>query len=913
MNPSDLMSATCRVALAAYLHDLGKLAERARIDVPAAELEANKHQYCPFNARGGWHSHVHAAYTALAMDRIESLLPPLKDAAVFPFAAWKSREADDSLINAAARHHRPETFLQWVIAAADRLASGFERSTFAEYNLAGEENPARKNRYQARQWPLFEQISLQTGAPSRLPAHRYPLRPLAPEALFPQPANTCEPGDDKRAVAEYRALWDGFVAQLEEIPESHRANLPLWLDHFDSLWLTYAHAVPSATAAKTPQGFVAIPADVSLYDHSRTAAALAAALWRYHHERRDDPEAARAALGGGSQDAETKFLLVQADFHGIQDFIFATGGETQKRAARLLRGRSFYVSLLAECAALRVLDALGLPPTSQVTNAAGKFLIVAPNTEATRTALEAVRRELDAWFLEYTFGQAGIGLAWLAAASQDFESPATAAKTPDGKTPAGKGPNGKGPGGKVGTADTLAETGFARLVRRLFAELETAKLQRFGLCGEAAPAAVFENFLDAFNNDLGVCVLDGRSPAAKPLSGSKDKAASRLALDQVKVGEALTGFSRLLIACDGLEDRESLPVLGLKVFGYQVGFTGEDTGRFGALAADGRLRRVWDFAAPASADASLFAGLARRFLNGYVPRWQDGEWCNERYDMPERQENPRPGAFKALDDLACEDRIQDPTDHWQGIRALATLKGDVDHLGLIFQRGLRVPTFAKMAALSRQLNGFFAIYLPWLCKSRFPNTYTVFAGGDDFFLIGPWASQIRLAGELRTRFTDYTRNPEIHFSAGLSLSKPGLPIRALATTGEEALTRAKDAGRDRVTVHGRTVEWGRLQDLAGAEARLGELQSAWSLSTAYLYALLGYAERAGSPRPEDALWASQFSYRTWRHLAARRGMSDAERRRAQTEIGADVGEQGLRRFGADYRIALFNLLYRQRD
>jgi len=38
------------------------------------------------------------------------------------------------------------------------------------------------------------------------------------------------------------------------------------------------------------------------------------------------------------------------------------------------------------------------------------------------------------------------------------------------------------------------------------------------------------------------------------------------------------------------------------------------------------------------------------------------------------------------------------------------LKGDIDNLGELFRVGLRQPTFAKMAALSRQVNGFFAIY-----------------------------------------------------------------------------------------------------------------------------------------------------------------------------------------------------------
>ena len=43
-------------------------------------------------------------------------------------------EATDSLINAAAAHHKPDTFLQWVVATADRVASGFEREEFDQYN-----------------------------------------------------------------------------------------------------------------------------------------------------------------------------------------------------------------------------------------------------------------------------------------------------------------------------------------------------------------------------------------------------------------------------------------------------------------------------------------------------------------------------------------------------------------------------------------------------------------------------------------------------------------------------------------------------------------------------------------------------------------------------------------------------------
>ena len=101
----DLLQQSCRIALAAFLHDLGKFAERARIDVDKVTLEINKQLYCPHRKKytddKGWFSHVHASYTAVAMDMIERAFPDLIGIDVAPFASWKSPDTDDSF---ADRH-----------------------------------------------------------------------------------------------------------------------------------------------------------------------------------------------------------------------------------------------------------------------------------------------------------------------------------------------------------------------------------------------------------------------------------------------------------------------------------------------------------------------------------------------------------------------------------------------------------------------------------------------------------------------------------------------------------------------------------------------------------------------------------------------------------------------------------------
>ena len=218
-----------RVALAAYLHDLGKFAERAGVFDDDPRLNAHLTLYCPFHNEGRWFSHRHAAHTALAFGAIERLLPDTLLGDTTPFAGRKHAgdvdmsDATDSLVNAAAAHHKPETFLQWIVATADRVASGFEREEFDRYNAATETRANGLDHYTSRQLTLFEQIRLEgTEAAENTLSKRYAVRALSPRGIFPAAVETCELRDRQAARREYRALWDDFLVGLERIPASHR-------------------------------------------------------------------------------------------------------------------------------------------------------------------------------------------------------------------------------------------------------------------------------------------------------------------------------------------------------------------------------------------------------------------------------------------------------------------------------------------------------------------------------------------------------------------------------------------------------------------------------------------------------------------------------------------------------------------
>jgi CRISPR-associated protein Csm1 len=848
----NLLDASSRIALAALLHDLGKFHERTGLPL-AGNRDALFTMYCPNGV-----SHSHVAHTGGAWEAVEAFAPDLLRGDVAPFASRSTAanagaDITDSLVNAAAAHHKPSTFLQWIVATADRAASGFEREKFNEYNESRDDinEFTHKNRFQARLVTLFEQT-----APKRNLDHAYPLAALSPESLFPQLRQQAEPTSDKAAQAEYTSLWQQFLHALDAIPKSHRAQWPLWLDHFDSAWLAHTHAIPSATN----RGVVP---DVSLYDHSKAVAALATGLWRWHHEYEKVGAGDTALLADRERPdwGVEKFLLIQGDFFGIQEFIFANGGATQKHAHKLLRGRSFQVALLAELAALKLLDALQLPSTSQIINAAGKFLIVAPNTEPTRNALAQCRREFDAWCQQHTFGEIGVGLA---------------------STPA--------------SCNDLVGGQFKVLIDRLFAELDTAKHRRFDLCG-AAPTVLAADF------PHGPCAYHGRYPADSAASNESDETPASCALsrDQVKIGEHLTKRARLLVLRDAAGFGNALE---LDYFGLRVAFVADEdaSGKYGELARDGRLLRAWDFDLP-DADSAPFRGYARRYVNSYVPRWNEADLEEKAYGHYDRLNADDLGeakldAIKTLHAIAAAGT---------GEIALVTLKGDIDNLGMLFQCGLEKPTFARWAGLSRQVNAFFALWLPAYCQQHYRNTYTVFAGGDDFFLIGPWQQTIELASTMRREFARYVARDDITFSLGASMSHPKTPARQLADAAERGLAAAKALpGKNAAHLWGSTVGWKGWDELVTARRqKLADLVA--DQSTGFLYSLLQLSDQADREktggRPEDALWRSRLAYR-----CARLIKDKATGQALAREIGDAIGQHR-----GGYRIPVSLLLYRQRQ
>lgn len=131
-------------------------------------------------------------------------------------------------------------------------------------------------------------------------------------------------------VPEYNRLWDEFNSEFELIQNKTDFNTLL------ALLKKYASTMPSA-AYKSKS-------DISLYDHSKTTAALAVS--RYLFNRDGDVKLTQ-------KDDLNCYLVIEGDISGIQKFIFKISSpqEAQSGMSKRLRGRSLYLTLLCDAIA----------------------------------------------------------------------------------------------------------------------------------------------------------------------------------------------------------------------------------------------------------------------------------------------------------------------------------------------------------------------------------------------------------------------------------------------------------------------------------------------------------------------------------------------------------------------------------
>lgn len=157
--------------------------------------------------------------------------------------------------------------------------------------------------------------------------------------------------NDAEMIAKHNEIWKEFLAEVSIL--KHSKNFKVFLETLYCLLEKYTTKILSA-------GYLSYP-DISLFDHSRVVAALSICL--------DETD-----------DKNKECLLVQGDISGIQSYIYNEIYKTDK-AAKKLRGRSFYITILTEVISSYILDKLDLFKPNLLYNGGGHFLMLVPNNK----------------------------------------------------------------------------------------------------------------------------------------------------------------------------------------------------------------------------------------------------------------------------------------------------------------------------------------------------------------------------------------------------------------------------------------------------------------------------------------------------------------------------------------------------
>lgn len=598
--------------------------------------------------------------------------------------------------------------------------------------------------------------------------------------------------------------WATFVSDLKKLPPNLSYNA--WITTVEAIFRKHCFNVLSA-------GYLTRPT-VSLYHHSTTAAAIARSSAEYQHHVPASEQQSTDAM------KEPKYLVIRGDLNKIQHFIFKTKNPqaVRKATSKRLRGRSFTVQLLGDAVVTFLLDSLELGVTSIITNAGGNFTILAPNTPKTQQRLKDAIITISQEILERFNDDLGVTITWVTATNEDL----------------------------IDYHKLETKLGNALMKRKtqpFYDLLITLDASGNKTWNQENWERLFTPSTDLINRaKCGVCDT--------PKENENDSVCIECQSHE-NIGEALAkaiGIIRRKITRNPSPKKAPLP--SYQILGYEYLFFSKEDLQSSFISSI--TNSTFIFFSP---DHFLFSDALERnnactfqYVGLSIPQWQDNQVIS-------------------FDHLA---RIS------KGYDRIGIFKADIDNLGYIFSKGRtgeeKQRSLAQIKDLSTRVDLFFSSftiqlaskpqYQLWFspcqdheslflkasfednqtlyridsskekaietitqCQTctnspRTPAIYSIFAGGDDLALVGPWDLVLEFAHEFREKLLEYVaHNPLITISAGIGLFEDKYPIGRAIHFTEELLEQSKSLIQSKskqglllpvknsITAFGDTVLW----------------------------------------------------------------------------------------------------------
>lgn len=759
------------IYLAALLHDIGKFYQRADtgsvrtskfLDLKIKNLES-----VLLPSFKGVTTHKHALWTAQFIADNEAVLKNLIGVDLSDLGN------KDNLLQLSAGHHLSyvqQTTLGKIIKEADSLSSGMDRDSELALKDEQDEHEVNWDSFKKKRMiSILETIGMSKEKITGKKNWRHiPVKEMTlSKSFFPK--------EYFESVPDYEALWKKFNHEFKFIQSSSYAAFN---ETLLNLLFKYTSSIPSSTI-----NF----ADVSLYDHLKTTAALAVCLFDFYQE--EDQSA-------------NPFILIGADFSGIQPYIYQI---ISKHAGENLKGRSFYLKLLSDAIVKYLIKELRLFQANIIYNSGGSFYILAPNTAFVRQKLEEAIDVIE----QKMFDAHGTTL-FVAIDSVEMSR---------------------------GSLLNQSGESINQIWGKLFHKRDKKKFHRYsGLISQK-----YEEFFEPMAFGIEIDAITGEGIGENEITKKIAEVGTvkYTTYQQIELGKKLRE-SELLIVSDGdipyWKDKNPINPI-------ELGF------RFYML----KKRDLTEMKDQLRASADKVSIITLNGVQGNCDFMYAGQssdvmiqGLNNIYGLEFYGGNIFDG--KTFDEF-CHKEDSDV------FKRLGILRMDVDNLGHIFQNGIlpERATLSRFAALSRSFDYFFSGYLNTVQQETAPgNSFIVYSGGDDLFIVGSWEKSIKLAKRIRKDFQEFTcSNSNFSLSGGISIVTPKYPIMKASEYSEIEEKNAKNhiAGKEEkntLSFMNTPLNWDKeFPIVEGLKDKIVGLISEEKLVSAFIGKVLHHRENAG--------------------------------------------------------------------
>jgi len=651
----------------------------------------------------------------------------------------------------ASRHHNPEDSLESkVLQKADHLSSEErEKEKEDEFNLLH---------------TVFERVSFIEDSKKEDDLEfwgYYKLKPLdfenLEDTIFPviiqrtaKTGKLANPSDERKIREEESKYPELYKKFLEDFKKINHFKEERAFNFIYYLLQKYLWCVPASKYDKE-RGSRHYP-DISLFDHSRVLSAIAVCLYDYKKYKQ---EKSQYNLNDEKEEVidekEKIFLLYEAEISGIQKFIYKVSKiDVEKEGFSVpkeLRGRSFFVSILPELLSRYILNKLNYPITNILYSGGGKFQLLLPNTSKVKDILKEFKNELS----EFLHKEFHLDLSIVSGQTELSQEHLK--------------------GDKLREAITNLQISIDEDKKRKAKKLLTKD----------------------FEDGLHVC------KSCKSLPRKEKEDICKWCNTFNELGAKLARHEKLFIIYQ-FENVNEKSDLEFGKFGKVYLFNEPEP------EIMTKAKEVLNLNSTKLAEEGHTNGF--KFIANIVPTltYEVKDYLLKYADLEEKEreelKSQPTNSILPLNYIA---------EFAKGDKKLAVLRADVDNLGLIFSDGLRRYTISRIATLSRMLDLFFTGYISILInkvsddyakrelgdtnlKAKPKLIYTVYAGGDDLFLIGPYNLILDFVVELRKKFYKYTaNNTDFGISGGIPIVGSKVSLEYMAKISEEMESISKSA------------------------------------------------------------------------------------------------------------------------